>query len=271
VIVVGGEWKCHPDKWQRVKRPLATQHVPMQVSLAGVVASGVGNPQLQLRNDVPAAASAPDEGDIAKVVTRTGNSAFDCFVVEAKEMMALRIKELERDCVDPKAGEDFTTEPMGLQVSVPLLPTSTPKKQNAVVARAPGDEKGGFVDCSAFLALRNDSSQSKFELLRDGVWNSLPVLQDNMGYVKSISVVRGALQFLGLLCNKRICASCDEVAKSSFSSPVIAILCLGLAYASDEVHRIDILECSRRVDKSAVNKFEWILFCAFLGHPSCRP
>jgi hypothetical protein len=79
------------------------------------------------------------------------------------------------DCIKPLAGHGDTTEPLSLQVLVSSLPNST-SNDNAVITRASDDEKEGFVHCAAFLAVHSSCSQAKLELLRDGVWNSLPLM-----------------------------------------------------------------------------------------------
>jgi hypothetical protein len=186
----------------------------------------------------------------------------------AKHALLARSASAPLDCIKPLHGHGDTTEPLSLQVLVSSLPNST-STDNAVITRASDDEEGGFVHCPAFLAVHKSCSQAKLDLLRDGVWNSLPLMEKRFGIRVGKDVVRGALQFLDLLCNRRICGSCDDVATSGMSSLVIAILCLGLAYAGDEVAAIDILECTR-VNLSEVRRFEWLFFCASVGQPSCR-
>jgi hypothetical protein len=74
--VLNEAWVCYTDKYIHKRRSRVTLDAEMQVSLPGVVAGRIGNPQLQLRNaEVPAAASAPDVGNIAIAVTKAGNTA----------------------------------------------------------------------------------------------------------------------------------------------------------------------------------------------------
>jgi hypothetical protein len=93
----------------------------------------------------------------------------------ANHALLARSASVPLDCIKPLAGHGDTTEPLSLQVLVSSLPNST-SNDNAVITRASDDEKGGFVHCAAFLAVHSSCSQAKLELLRDGVWNSLPLM-----------------------------------------------------------------------------------------------